>query len=99
MKFCRKCSSDKDTKDFGNNKNNEDGLQPYCKLCSTEAVKACYRRNPEKHRADATRWNNENKERRHLIATKAAKKWAQANPEKVKEYQKKYNERKRNENT
>ena len=33
-KYCKKCKTTKPKSDFGHNKNFEDGLSQYCKICN-----------------------------------------------------------------
>ena len=46
-KVCKKCGLPKDHSEFSKTKRNKDGLQRWCKLCTSEYQAANYKKNPE----------------------------------------------------
>ncbi len=70
MKYCRKCKESKELSDFHKNKASHDGLQHWCKHCvqthqRTRLVEShrYYKTNCKDLKANAIRWQMENKER------------------------------------
>ncbi len=65
MKHCKKCGQDKDFSSFSKNKNKKDGLQPWCKQCTSEYRKS-YDKKPERKEKNKQRqkdWWDKNRER------------------------------------
>lgn len=56
MKECSKCREDKDSSQFYKNSKRQDGLQNYCKLCSSKRSKVYFQNNKKAY--------NETKQRR-----------------------------------
>ena len=62
MKYCKKCSSFKEEKEFSKNKKSKDGLQTSCKECMAKILQSWYQKNKEKHAAYSKQWQTDNKE-------------------------------------
>lgn len=68
MKYCKKCECNKNTIEFGNDKNTKDGLNFYCKSCIKKRYKNLKECNPEYIKECAKKYREKNKD---LIAKKA----------------------------
>lgn len=66
-KHCSKCGDSKPVEQFGQNKRKKDGLQPLCKPCHCESVKAQYRKDPDKVKRRAAQWCEDNRSRSNAI--------------------------------
>jgi flagellar biosynthesis GTPase FlhF len=62
MKKCPKCSLEKDSSEYGNDKRKIDGLNTYCKECIRTRSKKQRESNPGYHRDYAERYRKKNKE-------------------------------------
>lgn len=65
MKQCHTCKVPKSLKEFGNNKKNKDGKQPYCKACSRLKDKRHYENSDSRKKA-IRKSSDEAKERNML---------------------------------
>lgn len=57
MKYCRRCSEDKDESEFNRNSSNKDGLQNWCRECTKKINNDRYKEDPD-HRARIMRNND-----------------------------------------
>lgn len=48
MKYCNKCDSDKELKEFNKNSLRKDGLQTQCRSCSKKNDSSGYKKNPQR---------------------------------------------------
>ena len=62
MKTCSKCSVEKVESAFSKRSARKDGLQSYCKECSSKHVSQWVKENPEKARAKVDRWQAKNRD-------------------------------------
>lgn len=85
-KRCPKCGETKDVSEFGKKKGRKDGLQPHCKACCSEYVRAWKRANKEKLLEQKRAYRQANKEK---IAD-YKREYRQANKEKIAEKQRAY---------
>jgi hypothetical protein len=85
-KVCKRCDECKSLTEFSKNKNNNDGLQIYCKSCSKEYKKKYYIEHKGEILKKSKKYYIENQE---LIITRA-KVWSNNNKSKVEQYKKKY---------
>lgn len=94
-KACTKCGVVKPFGDFYKNKSTKDGLNYWCKVCLLSAVANQYKKNPERAKENAAKWQKENPEKVKVSQAKyrekypekileKTKKWQAANPEKVR---------------
>lgn len=97
MKQCNCCKQFLDESKFSNCKTNKDGLSRKCKNCYAKY----YEQNKEKMKKQARENYHKNKDRYHNYDTqrrkeehrqKWIKQWYKSNPDKLKEYQKRRNE-------
>ncbi len=51
MKYCNKCNSHKELKEFNKNSLRKDGLQGQCRSCTKENNISGYKKNPERRKA------------------------------------------------
>jgi len=89
-KICTKCNEEKFLTEFNKNKNNQDGLQFWCRECVKHQCKV-YISNPEIRKnknQQAKKWYWDNKEK----FKQYSKKYHQENKEKIKEYNKNKNQ-------
>lgn len=91
MKTCSKCGETKPLTEYGKKASNRDGRQARCKPCVKVDKAESWQRNLESNRA---------KNREHYLANREARiawqvAWKKANPDKVAEYGRTYNERHR----
>ena len=63
QKWCPGCESIKPLDAFGNNRNNPDGKQNYCKPCAVARVTASRQKDPTAHRRSSKNWREANPER------------------------------------
>lgn len=57
-KYCKKCDSWKDIKDWGKNKSSVDGLQHYCKKCQNEMSTIAHKKKREREKVENVKENN-----------------------------------------
>jgi len=62
-KKCNRCKEEKPLGEFHKNKQKPDGLQSFCKECSSKKNKEYYIKNKEKELARSKKWKKENRER------------------------------------
>jgi hypothetical protein len=63
MKICKKCVINKELDEFGNNKNNNDGKNIYCKVCELERAKNYRENNREKVNEASKNYRKNNPEK------------------------------------
>ena len=95
-KFCTKCKTHKELKEFGNDKTRLDGKRQWCKSCRlecarkwrftnrdkiNESLRSWYNAHPGKNREYHEKWISEN----FLQNKESNRKWKMANKEKVRE--------------
>jgi ribosomal protein L44E len=77
MKFCNKCKTGKEAKDFVRSKANGDGLYSYCKVCHTNKVKKYQSGKVGRmnHNARSSEWEKRNriKKNAHSAVKRALK--------------------------
>ena len=73
MKYCPKCSTNKDESEFYKNRAQKDGLGCHCKRCDNLSKKDAYRKDPTKLKEKVNRYRKTNKGKRTL--RKASEKW------------------------
>jgi len=83
-KVCTKCGDEKSPSDFSSNKKSQDGLNCWCKACSSEYCRAWRLSNIEKKRDDNKKWREENPDK---VKASSAK-WYAANRQKSSAYAK-----------
>lgn len=86
-KVCRKCNARKSTNHFSKNRANRDGLKNTCKQCDRALIQEWRDKNREHIREYNKTWRNENRDRE----LRRSAEWRQNNPERVREYQQRYN--------
>jgi 5-methylcytosine-specific restriction endonuclease McrA len=99
LKVCRKCAAEKPLSDFHRDKNRADGHYCYCKPCTIrdaqewaadperKALKREYdRRRVARLRDKLSAQNKANYQRKREQKIAAAKRWAEANPSRVRLY-------------
>jgi len=69
-KYCIKCETNKDINDFGNNKNNKDKHNLYCKLCEKNRAKEYRLNNPDKQKESSEKWRKKNPEKQKVFYKK-----------------------------
>lgn len=87
-KTCSKCNESKPVSEFGRNRRKKDGLQVWCRACSTEFSKAYNR----EHREEITAWQRLYREtpRGRATARRASRKWNEEHREELLEYYRAY---------
>ncbi len=70
MKKCSRCKEVKEIAAFGSCKATKDGLNYYCRTCSTDSTVAYHKRHPEKHRAYNREWSRANPHKKADIQLK-----------------------------
>lgn len=88
-KACAKCRAVKPAADFGNRSSTRDGLNSHCKPCIKAAKAEEYRRDKAKINERSRANYAANREARIALQME----WKRANPDKVREYARTYNER------
>lgn len=98
---CSRCHEYKAKTEFNRNARRPNGLQTYCRPCSSEKGREWDKANPEKARAKALRWASQNRDKSRAngalqsakrrkanpdAVRRAIREWSKAHPEKVKEY-------------
>ena len=68
MKTCSTCGRELPLSEFNKNRNNKDGLQDKCRACFSEYNKKRYASDPERHKANARKYREENLE--NVFATR-----------------------------
>jgi cytochrome c553 len=96
-KYCPACGEIKAVGMFHNNKRTKDGFAAYCKSCKASQDKNRRSTPKGKIRAylDQKLWYQANKNKKHKINKRAMEKLKVENPERIKQYTAKYNEKKR----
>lgn len=84
MKICISCKKNKEFIEFTKDNQKKDRLRPYCKDCNKYRKHISYLKNKKSHQEKMKRYYQENK--KHLNIKNI--KWANDNPEKIKEIQK-----------
>lgn len=97
MKTCIKCREEKSLEEFSKDGSVADGLRRYCKECAKIYRANYYKNNREKELAQNAIWHEEHaeelleyREGRKEISAIIGKRWNKANPEKRREYVKRY---------
>ena len=70
MKTCTKCKQTKETSEFNRRKKADDGLQSWCRVCTTEAARAYNKRQKSKANRSAAqkrRWEKEKAEQEAAV--------------------------------
>lgn len=88
LKRCTKCGLQKDKSEFYKNKNKPDGLDSWCKACSSKNGASWYKRKKEKAKESARKWAKNNPEK----VKERQRKWAKNNPEKRAERSQRWRE-------
>ena len=91
-KHCIKCNETKSIDNFHKHSKNKDGLHSYCKECAIKSSQLSYQNNKERHAQNVKEYNKNNPE----VSKAANKKWRDKNKDKMKLWQKKYNQRPEN---
>lgn len=99
MKTCKSCEAEKPlTEGFHRDRSKPDGRRNICKACGTLAAKQWNHENADRHRANADRWADENRERMRELwrayyarnadsgARERRRAYRQAHPEQYQEY-------------
>jgi hypothetical protein len=81
-KFCPKCQTPKDIQNFDKNRNVKDGLDRWCKKCSTNYKAEWRQKNPGKYKVYAHKHWVKNKDKKNAVHTK----WVKEHQEHLKEY-------------
>jgi Asp-tRNA(Asn)/Glu-tRNA(Gln) amidotransferase C subunit len=87
-KRCKKCGEVKEVTEFNKKKNAKDGLQSYCRVCTSLQALQWKQANPEKSREIARRSRNNNLEKRR----ESVRRWRRQNSDKIREYASQYRE-------
>ena len=81
MITCSKCKKSKSTDNFHIDKSKKSGHTAYCKGCSCQYSRNWQKKNVQKCRAKALKWQTSHKEK----VAKWQRGWAKKNPQKVRE--------------
>jgi len=71
LKTCTKCKQTKETSDFNKHRKSPDGLQTWCRVCTTEAARVYNKRKKSKANRSAAqkrRWEKERTEEQQVVA-------------------------------
>jgi len=71
-RVCPRCKQDLPINHFGKNKRNKNGLQTYCKPCTSKNSSESHKRNKERYNTYQRKWRSENPEA-HAMAAKYSK--------------------------
>ena len=82
LKTCKKCGIEKDTNEFGNDKNRPDGKHPWCKQCRRE--------DKQKNKEHIKEYNKQYKESHKEEVSQSRKEYYQNHQEKARSDRKKY---------
>jgi 5-methylcytosine-specific restriction endonuclease McrA len=83
IKCCRMCNMEKAASEFNKSSENKDGLQSYCRMCSSQRNKQAYYKNQSATIERVKAWNSKNLDK---VATNM-RRCRSRNPEKYREIQ------------
>jgi hypothetical protein len=87
-KFCNKCGLDKPKSEYYKDKNKNDGLNTFCKICKKKSIRSSYDKNLDKRKKKSKEYREANKNKN----SEYNKIYRETNKDKLKKYKLSYYE-------